>query len=105
MSPRAPRWVSASPKEIATRRAVMARGAGLRRISSVTRWLAVGVIGLSGALALVASNAFHGRTVSNASASTPATIAPVTPSSGGLSPAAVTPTVTPSAPVVVSGGS
>ncbi|MGA3361135.1 MAG: hypothetical protein ABSD82_03800 [Solirubrobacteraceae bacterium] len=94
-----------SPRQTATRRAVSARDAGLRRISSVTRWLAIGVVGLSGALALVAANAFHGHTVSNASAATPAAGAPVTPSSGGLSPAAVTPTVTPSAPVVVSGGS
>ena len=52
MSPRAPRW--GSPKEVAIRRAVLARDAGLRRISAVTRWLIVGVVALSGALALIA---------------------------------------------------
>jgi 4-aminobutyrate aminotransferase-like enzyme len=86
------------------RRAVSARDAGLRRITAVTRWLVVGVVGLSGALALIASQAFHGRTVSNASASSAAVQAPAA-SSEGLSPANVAPTPTPAAPVVVSGGS
>jgi hypothetical protein len=86
------------------RRAVSARDAGLRRITAVTRWLVVGVVGLSGALALIASQAFHGRTVSNASASSPAVQAPAA-NSEGLSPANVAPTPTPTAPVVVSGGS
>lgn len=108
MSPRPPRW--GSSKEVAIRRAVLARDAGLRRISAVTRWLIVGVVGLSGALALIASNAFHGRTISNTSAassvSSPSSqVAPSAGSSGGLSPANVTPTPTPAAPVVVSGGS
>jgi hypothetical protein len=94
-----------TPRQIATRRAASARDAGLARIAKVTRWLTLGAIGLSGALALVAANAFHGRTAANASASSQAAVIPVAPSSGGLSPAAVTPTVTPSAPVVVSGGS
>ncbi|MGA2757613.1 MAG: hypothetical protein ABSF58_09700 [Solirubrobacteraceae bacterium] len=106
MSPRAPRFGSATPKETAMRRAVSARDAGLRRISAVTRWLVVAVVGLSGALALIASQAFHGRTVSNASAaaSSPAVQAPAA-SSDGFSQANVAPTPTPAAPVVVSGGS
>jgi hypothetical protein len=107
MSPRAPRWGSANPKEAAIRRAVLARDAGLRRISAVTRWLIVGVVSLSGALALIASSAFHGRTISNSSAASSVSSPPsqVAPSSGGLSPANTTPTPTPAAPVVVSGGS
>jgi hypothetical protein len=106
MSPRAPRWGSATPKETATRRAVMARDAGLRRISAVTRWLTVGIVGLSGALALIASQAFHGRTVSNASAASSLSAGQTSSAaSEGLSPATVTPTPTPAAPVVVSGGS
>ena len=74
----------------------------------MTRWLTAGVIGLSGALALLAANAFHGRTVSNGSTATatPVTQA-ATPSNtpSGLQPPAQAPVQTPSAPVVVSGGS
>jgi hypothetical protein len=84
----------------------MARDAGLRRISAVTRWLTVGIVGLSGALALIASQAFHGRTASNASAASSLSAAQTSSAaSDGLSPATVTPTPTPAAPVVVSGGS
>jgi hypothetical protein len=104
MSPRAPRSRAASAAEIATRRAVMARDAGLRRISSVTRWLTVGVLGLSGALALLASNAFHGHALSNASQATSASQASQA-SSAPLQPATAVPTQTPAAPVAVSGGS
>lgn len=103
MSPRAPRSRVASAAEIATRRAVMARDAGLRRISSVTRWVTVGVLGLSGALALLASNAFHGHALSNTSATSASQASPG--SSAPLQPATAVPTQTPAAPVVVSGGS
>ena len=98
--------------ETATRRAVIARDAGLRRISTVTRWVIAAAVGLSGALALIAANAFHGRTISNSSSSqTPATQqqAPATPATPSVSqgPQAPqqAPAQTPAAPVVVSGGS
>jgi len=82
----------------------MARDAGLARISAVTRWLAVAVVGLSGALALIASQAFHGHTVSNVSSTSPASVSQVpSVSAGGVSPGSVAPTQV--APVVVSGGS
>ena len=64
----------------------MARDAGLARISAVTRWLAVAVVGLSGALALIASQAFHGHTVSNVSSTSPASVSQVpSVSAGGVS--------------------
>jgi len=100
-------------EEIATRRAAMARDAGLQRISSVTRWMIAGVVSLSGGLALLAANAFHGRTIASTSnantaqttpgSTTPATTTPATttPASSGVQ--APTPTQAP--PVVVSGGS
>jgi hypothetical protein len=97
--------------ETATRRAVIARDAGLRRISTVTRWVIAGAVGLSGALALIAANAFHGRTISNSSSSqTPATQqAPATPAipsvSQGPQAPQQAPAQTPATPVVVSGGS
>jgi hypothetical protein len=68
-------------------RAVSARDAGLRRVSAVTRWLVLGALALSGALALIASQAFRAS------------------GSEALTPAAAAPTATPAAPVVVSGGS
>jgi hypothetical protein len=112
VSPRLPRSRGANPAEIATRRAVTARDAGLARISVVTRWLIAGVVGLSGALALLAAQAFHGRTVSNGSTATPPPVTQAaTPSNtpSGLQPPAQAPVQapvqTPSAPVVVSGGS
>jgi len=83
----------------------MARDAGLRRISSVTRWLALGVFGLSGLLALVASHAFHGRTVPSTTAPAAQVVSPAASSSGGLSPAASAPAPVQTQPVVVSGGS
>ena len=83
----------------------MARDAGLRRISAVTRWLTVAVVGLSGALALVASHAFHGHALSNSSAPTSVSVNPASPASAGLSPAAAAPAPTAVQPVVVSGGS
>jgi len=123
MSPKRPRWEAQRAAEIATRRAVLARDAGLRRVSLVTRWMIAGVLGMSGALALVAANAFHGHTISSTPASstsqgssgqttpattTPATTTPATttPSSGGLQPPSQAPAPTPApTPVVVSGGS
>ncbi|HLW95759.1 MAG TPA: hypothetical protein VKS25_10300 [Solirubrobacteraceae bacterium] len=97
-----------------TRRAVIARDAGLRRISSTTRWIATAVVALSGGLALIASNAFHGRAATTATQSSSTT----TPtqqstsngqqtSSGAIQQPAQAPqsTVTQQQPVVVSGGS
>lgn len=55
--------------EAATRRAVMARDAGLARISRVTRWLVAGVVAFSCALAVVAANGFHGSTTAQAQSS------------------------------------
>ena len=63
MSPRAPRGASRERRRDRGRRAVMARDAGLRRISRVTRWIVAGVVALSGGLALIAANAFHGHTI------------------------------------------
>jgi hypothetical protein len=123
VSPQRPRWEAQRAAEIATRRAVLARDAGLRRVSLVTRWMVAGAVGLSGALALLAANAFHGHTIQSAPSSsttnepsgqttpattTPATTAPATttPSSGGLQPPSQAPAPAPApAPVVVSGGS
>jgi hypothetical protein len=108
MSPRLPRSPGDSPAEIATRRAVLARDAGLQRISAVTRWLTAGVVGLSGALALLAAHAFQGHTLSNASTTTPAQVTqPAAPAStqSDLQQPSQAPVQTPAAPVVVSGGS
>lgn len=113
MSGRAARSQAIGQAEIATRRAVLMRDAGLRRISTVTRWVIAGAVGLSGALALIAANAFHGRTLSSSpSSQTPVTqqapTAPQTPSvsssQGPQAPQQV-PAQTPAPPVVVSGGS
>jgi hypothetical protein len=97
------------PAEIATRRAVMARDAGLRRISAVTRWLTAAAVALSGALALIAANAFHGHTLSNTAQTTSQTgvgqTSTSSTTSNGLQPPAQAPAATPAAPVVVSGGS
>jgi hypothetical protein len=135
VSPRGSRWDAHRAADIATRRAVMARDAGLRRISIVTRWAIAGVVGLSGGLALLASSAFHGHTIvttptSSASqapgqttpavttpaqttpaVSTPAVTTPAQTTPAQTAPAQTTPssvqapTPTPAAPVVVSGGS
>jgi hypothetical protein len=108
VSPRTPRSRDNGPAEIAARRAVMARDAGLRRISGVTRWLTAGAVAVSGALALIAAQAFHGRTLSNTSSTgQPAVSQTSAPSSAssGLQPPAQAPAQTPVAPVVVSGGS
>jgi hypothetical protein len=87
----------------------MARDAGLRRISAVTRWTVAAVVALSGALALVAANAFHGHTVATTPSS--ATTSPAqtpTPSQGSptqLQQPAQAPAPVQQVPVVVSGGS
>jgi hypothetical protein len=104
---------------------VLARDAGLRRISAVTRWTAAGAVALSGVLALIAANAFHGRTVATTPARTPTTASShgstparttttpraltqtttSTSSSSALQPPTQVPTPTPATPAVVSGGS
>ena len=101
--------------EIAARRAVIARDAGLRRISRVTRRVIVGALALSGGLAVTAANAFHGHTIITSPPGTPSTqpsstssqssSASTPPASSGLSAPAQTPAPTPVQPVVVSGGS
>jgi hypothetical protein len=108
---------AAKDAQIAARSAVTARDAGLRRISSVTRRLVIGAVALSGALALIAANTFHGRTIATRSSSSSATQSttssqgdqttspPQQTSSDGLSAPSQAPTPTPVAPVVVSGGS
>jgi hypothetical protein len=105
----------ALPLETATRRAMMARDAGLRRIRAVTRWVAAGVVVLSGALALIAARAFHGRTISNtpsSSSSSPGTSSGSAaqtqpPASSGvpIQQPAQAPAPTQAPPVVASGGS
>jgi hypothetical protein len=93
--------------QAASPRSVLARDAGLRRISSATRWIAAGAVGLSGALAVIAADSFHGHAASTqaaASQSAPATVPPVN-SGGNISAPASTPTPTAAPPVAVSGGS
>ena len=110
MSPRAPRSPSREAAEIAGRRAAMARDAGRRRISRVTRRVILGAVALSGGLAVTAANAFHGHTIVTGSSSTTSTQQPSVStqqpsSSSGLSAPAQTPAPTPVQPGVVSGGS
>ncbi len=89
---------------------MIARDAGLRRISSATRWIAAGAVGLSGALAVIAADSFHGHTASAAatqapaSQSAPASVSPAD-SAGDIAPPTSTPTPTAAPPVAVSGGS
>jgi hypothetical protein len=122
MSPQAPRPAPSEQAKIAGRRAVMARDAGFRRISRVTRRVIVGAVALSAGLAVTAANAFHGHTIVTgspgtastqpspastqpSSASTQPSSASTQPSSSGLNAPAQTPAPTPVQPVVVSGGS
>jgi hypothetical protein len=92
---------------------VIARDAGLQRISAVTRGTIAGAVALSGALAVIAASGFHGHTHSNPAAQTqaaqPQTTQPqasaASSSSSGVQPAIQPPVQTPVAPVVVSGGS
>ena len=114
MSRRVPRSRAAVAVETATRRAVMARDAGLRRISAVTRWTAAAVVALSAGLALMAAKAFHGHTVvttPSGATSSPASQAPddsgqsqVTPPTQLQQPTQA-PAPVQQVPVVVSGGS
>jgi hypothetical protein len=89
-----------------------ARDHGLRRISDVTRWLIAGAVALTGALAVLADRSFHGHASSTAAASSSvassSTTAATNQGSATATPlqsAQSSPTVTPAAPVVVSGGS
>jgi hypothetical protein len=99
--------------ETATRRAVMARDAGLRRIAAVTRWTVAAVVVLSGALALIAAKAFHGHTVTSTpnatQTTTPAITTPATTTPANTNPAIQQPAQAPApiqqAPVAISGGS
>ena len=100
MTPRTTRSPDGSPLEIATRRAVMMRDAGLERVSVVTRWLITGVVALSGTLAVVAAGGFPGH----ASAS-PAASASPSSSPSGLQPPSQALAQAPAAAVVMSGGS
>jgi hypothetical protein len=107
-APRPPADPGANPA--AGRRAVIARDAGLRRISRATRWIAAGAVGLSGALAVIAADSFHGHVASTASTQAPASQSapasvPAANSAGAIAPPASTPTPTPAPPVAVSGGS
>jgi len=92
-----------APVDNAVRRAVLARDAGLRKISATTRWVAAAVIALSGALALMAERSFHGHATSNppAAATQSQNIAPTT----SIQQPSQAPVPTQQAPVVVSGGS
>lgn len=114
MSRRVPRSSARSAVDTATRRAVMARDAGLRRISAVTRWTAAAVVVLSGALALIAAKAFHGHTVTSTTpnvtqTTTPATTTPATTTPATTTPSIQQPAQAPApiqqAPVAISGGS
>jgi hypothetical protein len=113
LSARSPRSRGLNQAELATRRAVIARDAGLQRISAVTRATIAGVVALSGALAVIAANGFHGHALSNTAAQTPNPQTPTTQTqttvtssaASALQPSSQPPVQTPVAPVVVSGGS
>ena len=118
MSARSPRSRGLNQAELATRRAVIARDAGLRRISAITRGTIAGAVTLSGALAMIAANGFHGHTSSNPAAQTQTTQTQTTQTqttqtqttaasstSSVLQPPSQAPAQTPVAPVVASGGS
>ena len=112
MSARSPRSRGLSQAELATRRAVIARDAGLQRISAITRGAIAGAVTLSGALAVIAANGFHGHTLSNTAAQTQTTQTQTTATSSTSSalqppsqPPSQPPVRAPVAAVVVSGGS
>ena len=123
MSARSPRARGLNQAELATRRAVVARDAGLRRISAITRGSIAGAVTLSGALAVIAANGFHGHTSSNTAARTQTTrtqtaqtqtaqtqttqtqTTAASSTSSVLQPPSQAPVQTPVAPVVTSGGS
>jgi len=108
LSARSPRSRGLNQAELATRRAVIARDAGLRRISAITRGAIAGAVTLSGALAVIAASGFHGHTSSNPAAQTQTTQTQTTAASSTssvLQPPSQPPVQTPVAPVVASGGS
>jgi hypothetical protein len=113
VSRRAPGSRTTGTLESATRRAVMTRDAGLRRVSAITRWSVAGAAVLSGALALIASKAFDGHTVTTTPASTANSPAadPPSASSSQLTPTpplgqpSQGPAAAAQTPAVVSGGS
>jgi hypothetical protein len=117
LSARSPRSRGLSQAELATRRAVSARDAGLQRISAITRGAIAGAVTLSGALAVIAANGFHGHTLSNTAAQTQTTQTQTTQTqttatsstSSALQPPSQPPSQppvrAPVAAVVVSGGS
>lgn len=101
-NPRPARSPEGDPLEIATRRAVMMRDAGLERILAITVWLIAVVVALSGTHALVAAGGFPGHASSGPGA--PASSSPSS-SPSGLRPPAQARAPAPAAAVVVSGGS
>jgi hypothetical protein len=113
LSARSPRSRGLNQAELATRRAVIARDAGLRRISAITRGAIAGAVTLSGALAVIAASGFHGHTSSTTAAQTRTTQTQTTQTqttatsstSSALQPPSQAPVQTPAAPVVASGGS
>ena len=117
MSARSPRSRGLSQAEFATRRAVIARDAGLQRISAITRGTIAGAVTLSGALAVIAANGFHGHTLSNTATQTQTTQTQTTQTqtqaqttatsstSSALQAPSQPPVQTPVAAAVVSGGS
>ena len=76
MSRRVPGGREWSAAELATRRAIRTRDAGLRRISAVTRGIVAVVVALSGALAVLAANSFHGHTLASRTTQQPLSARP-----------------------------
>ena len=84
-----------------------AREQGLGLVNGWTVAVAVGALGLTGALALAAADTFHGRTIAQPAAASPDQAA-ASPSDDGLAPQAPVEGTFgggAQAPVVVSGGS
>jgi hypothetical protein len=52
--------------ELALRRAIRARDAGLRRVSAITRGIVAAALALTGGLAVLAAAGFHGHAASSA---------------------------------------
>ena len=66
MRTRPTRRPQADRAELALRRAVRARDAGLRRISAITRGMTAAAVALTGGLAVLAAQGFHGHATSSA---------------------------------------
>jgi hypothetical protein len=60
------RGPQADRAELALRRAIRARDAGLRRISAITRGIVAAALALTGGLAVLAAQGFHGHAASSA---------------------------------------